>query len=95
MSFVGLCCVIISQCTGQIASNNKKSVTGVWHQDAFSRKFYGFAGFEVTKATEGAKIDTFVVLHFLIRIALPSGTVCDRIYSNYVGRKLEKDLTLN
>ena len=66
--FVGLRYVIISHYTGQITSNNKKSVTGVWHQDAFfCHKFYGFAVFEITKATEGARIDRFVVLHFLIR----------------------------
>jgi len=50
---------------------------------------------QFSKATESAKIDAVVALHFLIRIAVPSGNACDRIYSNDVGRRLEKDLTLN
>jgi len=64
---------------GKWRKKNKKSVTGGWHLDAFSHKFYGLAVFEIKKkATEDAKIDTFYfVLHFLIRIALPLSTVTE------------------
>ena len=38
----------------------------------FPKSLMVFFCFQNNKATEGAKIDAFVALHFLTRIALPS-----------------------